>query len=62
MMRNTPEQRITHHVFTLEIVRGIYEIHEHTFFPFDFGLIPATIGDDGDPLDILLFMDETETG
>ena len=27
-------------------------------FPYDFGLIPRTLGDDGDPLDVLLLMDE----
>jgi inorganic pyrophosphatase len=27
-------------------------------FPFDFGSIPGTRGDDGDPLDVLLLMDE----
>src|SRR5690349_8714741 len=27
-------------------------------FPFDFGYIPSTRGDDGDPLDILILMDE----
>ena len=27
-------------------------------FPFDFGSIPGTIGDDGDPLDVLVLMDE----
>jgi inorganic pyrophosphatase len=27
-------------------------------FPFDFGFIPQTIGGDGDPLDVLLLMDE----
>jgi inorganic pyrophosphatase len=27
-------------------------------FPFDFGYIPSTLGDDGDPLDVLLLMDE----
>jgi inorganic pyrophosphatase len=27
-------------------------------FPFDFGFVPSTIGDDGDPLDILVLMPE----
>jgi inorganic pyrophosphatase len=27
-------------------------------FPFDFGFIPQTRGDDGDPLDVLVMMDE----
>ena len=27
-------------------------------FPFDFGFVPATLGGDGDPLDVLLLMDE----
>lgn len=27
-------------------------------FPFDFGFIPNTLAEDGDPLDVLLFMDE----
>jgi len=27
-------------------------------FPFDFGSIPGTVGQDGDPLDVLLLMDE----
>lgn len=28
------------------------------FFPFDFGFIPQTEGGDGDPLDVLVLMDE----
>jgi inorganic pyrophosphatase len=27
-------------------------------FPFDFGFIPQTLGEDGDPLDVLVLMDE----
>lgn len=27
-------------------------------FPFDFGFIPATKGEDGDPIDVLVIMDE----
>ncbi|MGZ5846609.1 MAG: inorganic diphosphatase [Ramlibacter sp.] len=29
-----------------------------TAFPYDFGFVPSTQGEDGDPLDVLLFMDE----
>jgi inorganic pyrophosphatase len=29
-----------------------------TIFPFDFGSIPGTIAEDGDPLDVLVLMDE----
>ncbi len=30
-------------------------------FPFDFGFIPSTLGEDGDPLDVLILMDESTT-
>lgn len=26
-------------------------------FPYDFGFLPSTLGEDGDPLDVLLFLD-----
>lgn len=41
---------------------GAMELHAvlplGTAFPYDFGFIPSTQGQDGDPLDVLLFMDE----
>jgi len=27
-------------------------------FPYDFGFLPSTLGEDGDPLDVLLFLDD----
>src|SRR5947209_6238977 len=30
---------------------------EGMMFPFDFGFIPSTLGEDGDPLDIMILMD-----
>lgn len=27
-------------------------------FPYDFGFIPSTLGDDGDPVDVMILMDE----
>jgi inorganic pyrophosphatase len=30
---------------------------EGMMFPFDFGFIPSTLGDDGDPVDIMVLMD-----
>ena len=31
---------------------------EGLVFPFDFGFIPSTLGDDGDPLDVVILLDE----
>lgn len=46
---------------------GIFTLHKvlplGTVFPFDFGYIPSTLGGDGDPLDVLVLVDqETFTG
>jgi len=35
---------------------------EGMMFPFDFGFIPGTLGEDGDPLDILVLMDAPAHG
>lgn len=41
---------------------GAFELHHvvpaGTAFPLDFGFMPSTRGEDGDPLDVLLFADE----
>jgi inorganic pyrophosphatase len=31
---------------------------EGMIFPFDFGFVPSTLGGDGDPLDVMVLMDE----
>lgn len=39
-----------------------FELHQvlppGTCFPYDFGFMPSTLGEDGDPLDALVFADE----
>jgi len=41
---------------------GLYKVHKllptGIIFPFDFGFLPSTRGPDGDPLDVLVLMDE----
>lgn len=41
---------------------GLFELGgllpEGMMFPFDFGFLPSTLGDDGDPLDVMVLMDE----
>jgi inorganic pyrophosphatase len=41
---------------------GVFALHKvlplGVVFPFDFGFVPGTLGDDGDPLDVLVLMDE----
>jgi len=34
-----------------------YILPAGNIFPFEFGFIPSTLGEDGDPLDILVLMD-----
>jgi inorganic pyrophosphatase len=41
------------YIFTL---KGVLPVGSN--FPFDFGFLPSTLGEDGDPLDIMILMDE----
>lgn len=42
---------------------GVFELAgvlpEGSIFPYDFGFVPSTLGEDGDPLDILVLLDES---
>ena len=44
---------------------GLFELHtllpEGMTFPLDFGFVPSTLCDDGDPLDIMILSDEPAT-
>jgi inorganic pyrophosphatase len=48
--------------FTFDETLGLYRLSgvlpAGASFPYDFGFVPSTLGDDGDPLDVLLLMDE----
>lgn len=48
--------------FKYDEKRGLFELGgvlpAGAVFPFDFGFVPSTLGGDGDPLDVLLLMDE----
>jgi inorganic pyrophosphatase len=41
-----------------EAIRLSAMLGEGLAFPYDFGFFPSTLGEDGDPLDVLLFLDE----
>lgn len=36
-----------------------FVLPEGMTFPVDFGFVPSTLGDDGDPLDVIILLDET---
>jgi inorganic pyrophosphatase len=48
--------------FTYDDERGLFKLGGvlpvGAVFPFDFGFIPSTLGGDGDPLDVLILMEE----
>jgi inorganic pyrophosphatase len=56
----TPRQSRSKHKYDPDL--RVFKLHKvlpaGLFFPFDFGFVPRTIAEDGDPLDVLLFLDE----
>jgi inorganic pyrophosphatase len=52
----------SHNKYKFDEELGIFMLNgvmpEGMSFPYDFGFLPSTLGDDGDPLDVLLLMDE----
>jgi inorganic pyrophosphatase len=40
-----------------DAIRMSAVLGEGLSFPYDFGFVPSTLGEDGDPLDVLLFLD-----
>lgn len=48
--------------FDFDMERGLFKLGgvlpSGAVFPFDFGFVPATLGEDGDPIDVLVSMDE----
>ena len=45
-----------------DAVHGVLALHTMlplgTSFPYAFGFVPSTLGEDGDPLDVMVFLDE----
>jgi inorganic pyrophosphatase len=60
VMIETPKGSHNKYVFDeklgLFMLKGV--LPEGMSFPYDFGFLPSTLGEDGDPLDVLLLMDE----
>jgi inorganic pyrophosphatase len=56
----TPKNR--RNKFDYDPESGLFELGgvlpEGMIFPYDFGFIPSTLGEDGDPVDVLVLMDE----
>ena len=48
--------------FKYDEARGLFKLSgvlpSGAVFPYDFGYVPGTLGEDGDPLDVLVLMDE----
>ena len=57
---DTPKGSRNKYAFDFDV--GTYRLKsvlpKGAVFPFDFGSIPGTVAEDGDPLDVLLLMDE----
>ena len=58
----TPKDSRNKYAFNFEL--GVFELRRvlprGMQFPYDFGFVPSTKADDGDPLDVLLLLEDTE--
>ncbi|MDB5298716.1 MAG: inorganic diphosphatase [Phycisphaerales bacterium] len=52
----------SHNKYKFDEELASYQLHgvlpEGMSFPYDFGFLPSTVAEDGDPLDVLLLMDQ----
>jgi inorganic pyrophosphatase len=52
----------SHNKFDYEPTRRLFCLHKvlppGSVFPYDFGFVPSTLAEDGDPLDVLVLMEE----
>ncbi|MDB6123820.1 MAG: inorganic diphosphatase [Pedosphaera sp.] len=52
-----------HNKYKFDSKKGLFELDKTLplgmVFPFDFGFVPATKGEDGDPLDVLVLLEES---
>ena len=57
----TPRGSRNKYAFNPEL--GVFELRkvlpEGMVFPYDFGFVPSTLADDGDPFDVLVLMDQS---
>ena len=54
--------KLSHNKYKFDEDRAVFILNdvlpEGMSFPYDFGFLPSTLGDDGDPLDILLLTEQ----
>jgi len=56
-------QKGSQNKYKYEVGKGYFKLHKvlpsGAIFPYDFGFIPCTLAEDGDPIDVLILMDQS---